>query len=199
MRGSTFSRSLVFSVLGIAAVSACVSKSSGSSEPQASFDAGTRDVSFTDDVVAATDSGATPDGSSACPGVEEPDGDCNAVAQLVTTPVTGTCGTGAQPAGTGGTVVDGTYALTAQARYVDAGCTAATFEATMVITGGCFQRVDSTGTSELRRNGTFTTSGDVLTRAATCGAALPAATYTATATEVTIFDEGGSVTTWTKQ
>ena len=179
----------------MAAAGACNSKSSGGSEPQTSFDAGL-DVTFADDTSTPPD-----DAALTCPdaGVQ-PDGACNALAQLETTPVTGTCGTGAQPAGTGGTIADGTYVLTAQARYLGAGCTpGATFEATVQITGGCFQRVDGMGVNELRRSGNFTTSGNVITRDITCGAALPAATYTATATQLTIFDAGGSVTTWTKQ
>lgn len=127
------------------------------------------------------------------------DGACNALPQAQTMPVTGTCPAGAQPAGTGGTIADGTYVLTAQARYVDAGCTVAMYEATIEIVGACFQRVDSFGNADTRRSGTMTTSGNVVTRTITCGPTLPAATYTATATQLTIFDAGGSVTTWTKQ
>lgn len=189
----------------MAAAGACNSKSSGGSGPDTNFDSGGLDVAFTEDSSAPPQDGSTPpgDGTTAlgCPdaGVQ-PDGACNDLAQLETTPVTGTCGTGAQPSGTGGTIADGTYVLTAQARYEDAGCTAgAMFEATVLITGGCFQRVDGLGASEIRRSGNFSTSGNSITRDITCGPTLPAATYTATATQLTIFDEGGAVTTWTKQ
>lgn len=46
---------------------------------------------------------------------------------------------------------------------------------------------------------TFETSGDTLTRTATCGTQPPAATYTATGSQLVVFDEGGAVTTWTRQ
>ena len=187
--------SLVLLAASFAAAGACNSKSSGGSGPETNFDSGELDVTF------AEDSSTPADAALTCPDAGVlPDGACNSLEQLDTTPVSGTCGTGAQPTGTGGTIADGTYVLTAQARYLDAGCTAGvTFEATIQITGGCFQRVDGEGASEILRSGNFTTTGNVITRDITCGPTLPAATYTATATQLTIFDEGGSVTTWTKQ
>ncbi len=194
-------------VASMGTVSACSSKSSGGSGPQTSFDSGAFDVGFGEDSSTPADDAATPmDGTAAeaaamtCldAGVQS-DGACNALAQAQTTPVTGACQTGAQPAGTGGTIADGTYVLTAQARYLDAGCTVGMYEATIEIVGACFQRVDTIGNAETRRSGTMTTSGNVITRTITCGPNLPAATYTATATQLTIFDAGGAVTTWTKQ
>ncbi|MGO8992792.1 MAG: hypothetical protein ACLQVI_05660 [Polyangiaceae bacterium] len=126
------------------------------------------------------------------------DGACNTVQNVDPTPVTGTCPAGAQPVGVGGTVVDGTYVLTAQVRYADAGC-GGTFQSTMIVQGGCCERTDLSGTLPFESNSTFQTTGNVLTRATTCGLVEPPATYTATPTTITIFDEGGSVTTWTKQ
>jgi hypothetical protein len=127
-----------------------------------------------------------------------PDGACNDLTNLGAT-VTGTCPAGAQPVGTGGTVVSGAYVLTAQARYENDACVPDPFQATMIIDGTCSERADGLSGTLLQRNTTFETSGNVLTRTTLCGDALPAATYTATATQITIFDQGGSVTTWTMQ
>ncbi len=202
-------------VAGMATAAACTSKSSGGSGPEPTFDSGPEpsfdsgglDVTFADDSSAPAEDSSAPleasgaaDATAACIAAGmQPDGACNDLDQADTTPVTGTCGTGAQPAGTGGTIADGTYLLSAQARYIDAGCSPATFEVTMILAGGCFLRIDGEGASVMRRSGTYATSGNVLTRDVTCGLTLPAATYTATDTQLVIFDEGGSVTTWTKQ
>jgi hypothetical protein len=135
-------------------------------------------------------------GPSSC-GATGDGGECNGIAQ-VGSPVTGTCESTTQPQGAGGTIADGTYVLTARVGY-GSGCTATTYTATMVIAGNCVERVDGQATSAVRRNHALATSGNVLTRTATCGSALPAATYTATPTQLVVFDEGGAVTTWTKQ
>ena len=191
---------VVVLVTSVVAAVACESKSSGGSGPSPSFDSGTFDVSFGDDSGMPVTDASSPEAAAACIAAGmHPDGECNDLDQADTTSVTGTCGTGAQPAGTGGTIADGTYLLTAQARYIDAGCSPATFEVTMVLAGGCFLRIDGEGANIMRRSGTYATSGNVLTRDVTCGLTLPAASYTATDTQLIIFDEGGSVTTWTKQ
>jgi hypothetical protein len=146
-------------------------------------------------------------GSDAAPTSDAPtsscaplaDGQCNDVQSAGSTTVTGTCGTGAQPQGSGGTIAAGTYFLTGQARYIDSGCSPDSFQSVMLVTAGCMQRVDVSQGTTLAENSAFTTSGAELTRTSTCGGSLPAATYTATDQELVIFDEGGSVTTWTKQ
>jgi hypothetical protein len=192
-----------FSLLPLLA--GCVSSSSS---PSLASDAGAFDASVLEDSAAppqdatvqdaATD-GAQVDALAVCLATTVlSDGACNTVQNVDTTPVTGACPTGAQPTGAGGAVVDGTYVLTAQARYADAGC-GGTFQSTMMVQGGCCERIDLSGTTTFESNSTFQTSGNVLTRATTCGLVEPPATYTATPTTITIFDQGGSVTTWTKQ
>jgi hypothetical protein len=198
-------RSALFA-LGLLSIAGCVSNSSS---PSLASDAGTFDASFLEDSGAATQDATVQDAATEDVAQVDvlavcltttvlTDGACNTVQNVATTPVTGACPTGAQPTGAGGTVVDGTYVLTAQSRYVDAGC-GGTFQSTMLVQGGCCERIDVSGTSTFESNSTFQTNGNVLTRATTCGLVEPAATYTATPTTITIFDEGGSVTTWTKQ
>jgi hypothetical protein len=190
--------------LSLAMSVACVSSSPTAPVTGSSLDSGTFDATVEVDG-GSGDASAPTDDVQVSPATcfaeaGLPDGECTDLQELGAS-VTGTCPTGAQPAGAGGTVVDGTYVLTAQARYIDGGCVSETFQATMTVFGTCSSRVDglSGGTTLITRDSTFETSGNVLTRTATCGASLPAATYTATATQITIFDQGGSVTTWTKQ
>ena len=178
---------------------ACTNKSSGGSGPEPGFDAATADVTFAEDtgtgpVDAASDGGACPHAAGAA------DGACNSIQNLATSFVAGTCMSGAQPMGTGGAIADGTYVLTARTLYTaDGGCVAGMFESTMQVTGHCVERVDRLGQADVTRNMTFETNGTTLLRVPTCGAKLPGATYTATATDLTIFDQGGAVTVWTKQ
>ena len=196
--------SLALTLSGALVVAGCTTKSSGGSGPGASFDAGDFDVTFGDDT--GVDAGVPHDAMTA-DAVEETapaaclldagGGTCNALTAVNTT-VTGTCSDGGQPVGTGGTVVDGTYVMTAR-EGTNAGCTTATFQATMVVEGSCANRVDVLGNVPDHRNHTFETSGNTLTRTATCGTQLPAATYTATSTQLVIFDQGGAITTWTRQ
>jgi hypothetical protein len=190
MIAMTFRRLAVIVALGL---SGCVSKSSGGSAPNADFDASFEDVRF-----GPSDSGQTSDAAASSCLAPTADGACNSV-QNVAAPVMGVCETGAQPEGAGGGIVDGTYALTAQSLYSSSACNAGTFQATMIIAGSCIERVDIQGGTDLRRNMVITTTGNALTRSATCGTTLPSATYTATATQLTIFDQGGAVTVWTKQ
>jgi hypothetical protein len=188
-----------FAVVTGALALACFSSSSGGGSPRVSFDAGVGDVSLAFDT-GAHDAGSQADAGSCIPSMAT-DGNCTDLDEVGQT-VTGTCGTSEQPMGTGGTIADGTYALTGRVGY-QTGCMEGTFRATLRMAGGCFLRVDDEGngsaTEHLSRSGTFTTSGSTLTRDVTCGTALPAATYTATPTTFTIFDEGGAVTVWTKQ
>jgi len=186
----------------------CSSTSSGGSGPGATFDAAGVDVAFNEDSGGGVDAAhgitdARSDASALGPGcslidAEAPDGACNSLTNDAT-PIMGTCGTGSQPVGTGGTIAPGTYVLSAQAVY-GAGCTAGTkYQVTMLIADGCLERVDGTGANAIHRNQNISTSGTQLLRTSSCGPGLPAATYTATATQLTIFDQGGAVTTWTKQ
>jgi hypothetical protein len=202
-------RFVMYTALVALALAGCSSKSSGGSGPTASFDAAGFDVNFNEDggVVDAghgsdASAEAESDASALGPGCSleagAPDGGCNTL-ENVATPITGTCETAAQPMGTGGTIAAGTYVLTAQARYMDAGCVPATYQVTMLIADGCLERVDGTGASALHRNQNVSTNGNELLRTSSCGPGLPAATYTATGTQLTIFDQGGAVTTWTKQ
>jgi hypothetical protein len=187
----------------------CSNSSSGGSGPGATFDAAGADVTFNEDSGGGgvdaghgmTDAGS--DVSALGPGcslldAEAPDGACNTL-ENVGTAITGTCSTGAQPMGTGGTIAAGTYVLSAQTRYEDAGCTSATYQATMLIADGCLERVDVSGASATHRNQNISTNGNQFLRTSSCGPGLPASTYTATATQLIIFDQGGAVTTWTKQ
>lgn len=181
------------------------SKSGGGSGPGANFDAAGVDVNFNQDSGGGgNDAGHEPtdggsDGSALGPGcslldAEAPDGACNTLVQLGKV-ITGTCPGGTQPTGKGGTIAAGTYVLTARAGY-GSGCVAGNYQTTMLISDGCLQRVDGT---DVRRNQDISTSGDQLMRTSSCGPGLPAATYTATDTQLVIFDQGGAVTTWTKQ
>jgi hypothetical protein len=207
-------------LLALAALLGCSNKSSGGSGPGASFDSGGVDASFEQDAggdvredVSPSDSGAPLDSGSGSDGgsdasalgpgcalldAEAPDGSCNALVNGAT-PITGTCQSGTEPSGTGGTIVAGTYLLTAQTDYASS-CTAGTrYQVTMLIADGCLERVDGTGASELRRNQDISVQGNQLLRTSSCGAGLPAATYTATPTQLVIFNQGGAVTTWARQ
>jgi hypothetical protein len=91
---------------------------------------------------------------------------CNTLAD-VGTPVTPSCATGTIPAGTGGTIVDGTYTLTSQTYYGVTGCPSEPVTGTIEIAGGCIQSVDSlpipvTGAQ------TYTVAGASITVTPTC-------------------------------
>ncbi len=196
--------SLALTLPGALLLSGCTNKSSGGSGPGASFDAGDFDVTFGEDT--GTDAGAPHDAMAADVAEETAPAaclldaggsTCNSLTAVNTT-VTGTCSDAGQPVGTGGTVADGTYVMTAR-EGTNTGCTVATFRATMVVAGSCANRVDINGTVPDHRNHTFETSGNTLTRTATCGTQLPAATYSATGNQLVIFDQGGAITTWTRQ
>lgn len=180
-----------YAVFAAFALLGCSSKSSGGSGPGTNFDAAGVDVVFEQD-----GGGGGTDAGHGCSllDAEAPDGACNALVNVGKV-ITGTCPGGTQPMGTGGSIAPGTYALTARAGY-GAGCVAGNYQATMLIADGCLERVDGTGVT---RDENISTSGAQLIRTASCGPSVPTATYTATDTQLTIFDQGGAVTTWTKQ
>jgi len=106
------------------------------------------------------------------------------------------------PTGTGGTIVDGTYVLTAQTYYNAPGCPTGTLSVTVVISGSCFQAVFG---DSLTGNGSVSVAvqGNSYTPTATCtffsfdasGATPdgPGKTYTATATTFTVFTNNSAV------
>jgi hypothetical protein len=107
---------------------------------------------------------ATSDGGSCSANV--PAGQaCNTLTN-VGAMITPTCDPGSIPTGTGGTIVDGTYTLTAQV-YYGGTCTTTGVNATLEIVGDCVQEVSgaplpTTGST------THTVSGTSITRTVTC-------------------------------
>lgn len=142
--------------------------------------------------------GGTPGDSGTSDAASDSGGACNSVAKSGPV-VTITCASGAVPAGTGGTIVDGTYNLTAHVRYLADGgaCSGGTDQSTEVIAGTSVQVIGGTGAL----SGTITVSGAMLTFNITCpSAASGVDTFTATPTTLTIFDAmAGRVYTYTKQ
>ena len=126
---------------------------------------------------------------------------CNTLANVATA-ITPTCTTGTMPAGEGGTIVDGTYVLTAQTYYNVAACPAGALSETVVIAGSCFQAAFG---DALTGNGSVSVAvqGNNYTQTATCtffsfdasGARPdgPGKTYTATATTFTLFTNNSAV------
>jgi hypothetical protein len=130
--------------------------------------------------------------------------------------VTPTCATGATPTGQGGTIVDGTYLLTAETYYNYSGTVCPTFPINEIIqfAGDCFQAASSSPIS-FTVSGTFSTAGNsfssarqicfhIAVEAGTKSS--PTETFTATATTMTFFahEAAGSpnpdlVTVYTKQ
>jgi hypothetical protein len=118
-----------------------------------------------------------------------------------------TCATGAVPAGQGGTIVDGTYVLTAVTHYYNtASCSTEAISETVRFTGTCIEVATSVPfTTSLA--GTFTVSGNVFQGMRACthveadGATVTVMdnatrTYTATPTTFTLYEQtsdGGSV------
>jgi hypothetical protein len=111
--------------------------------------------------------------------------------------VTPTCTTAAIPAGTGGTIVDGMYTLTAQTYYGTASCEQNPVSATLVIASGCIQEASGAPTTATVST-TYTVSGATITRTPTClnvvgvdagsfSLDTTTLTFTATATTFTVF------------
>jgi hypothetical protein len=116
---------------------------------------------------------------------------CNALSNVGSS-VTPTCMTGTIPRGTGGTIVDGTYVLTAQTYYNSATCSTIPVGGTIELAGGCLQLVIGvpfSGTGSF----TYTVQGADITMTETCvnpsgaTADTPTTTFTATPTTFTRF------------
>ena len=91
-----------------------------------------------------TRDGSSPDGSAegtvaAMCGAGTPAGQACTDAPDNAPVITPTCATGAMPSGMGGTIVAGTYHLTAQTYYNVPGCPTTALSGTLVISGGCLQ------------------------------------------------------------
>ena len=144
----------------------------------------------------ATSDGGGPTGGGSCGAAVAQGQACNTVTDVGTV-VTPTCMSGTIPAGTGGTIVDGTYTLTSQTYYGSTTCSYGSVSGTAEITGGCIQQASNTP-FPVAISTTYSTKGATITRTLTCigtggldasAASLdtPAATFTATPTTVTIF------------
>jgi hypothetical protein len=156
-----------------------------------------------------------PSGGGMC-GAGIPAGqECSAV-RATGAPVTPTCVSGTLPSGQGGTIVDGTYVLTAQTYYNRITCPTIAVSETVAFGGGCLEIAAGVPLS-VTASGTFTVSGANFMSTLSCvhfdvdgGTFRPntaAQTFTATATTFTLFssdapDAGtstNSVTVFTKQ
>ena len=144
---------------------------------------------------ATPDGGDGPTGGGSC-GVVAQGQACNTVTDVGTV-VTPTCMSGTIPAGTGGTIVDGTYTLTSQTYYGSTTCAYGSLSGTVEITSGCVQQASSTPIP-VAISTTYSTAGATITRTLTCigtggldASALsldtPTSTFTATPTTLTIF------------
>lgn len=112
-----------------------------------------------------------------------------------------TCGPA--PVATGGTVVPGTYILTAQTSFTDAcleagagddsGLAGGSVAAKLVIAGQCTQAIETfSGTTTATLSYAFTTNGNNFTITTSCpgaGGVVGTATYTATPTTLTIISQ----------
>lgn len=118
--------------------------------------------------------------------------------------VTPTCTTGTVPTGQGGTIVDGTYVLTAQTYYNASTCPTLALRQTVVFAGGCLQLAAGPAPLDLTASGTFTVAGSSFNLTRTCihlsadGATfmesgLPQ-TFTATGTTFTLFSHSAAST-----
>jgi hypothetical protein len=140
---------------------------------------------------------------------------CNTL-QNMESPLAPSCASGSMPAGTGGTIVDGTYILTSYLLYGQSCTSPVPVAETLTITGDCIQLVLGdllSGTF----SGRLATQGNMLTTTLTCqhidvdGAVFTIdtmKTYTATATSITLFtvntvngtpDGTGDVATFTRR
>jgi hypothetical protein len=127
--------------------------------------------------------------------------ECNTL-QNMATPLTPTCATGTAPAGTGGTIADGTYVLTSTQDYGTDCATDLPVAETIAIAGDCIQSVFGdilAGTT----SGRLATQGSSITFTRTClhldidGAVTTqdSATNTYTATSTTFTLVGTNATT----
>jgi hypothetical protein len=120
---------------------------------------------------------------------------CNALATVVS--IAPICVTGTTPTGQGGTIVDGTYVLTAETYYNYPGSTCPTFPVneTIQFAGDCFQGASSSpipftvsGTISAAGNNSSSTHETCFHIAVEGGTmSSPTQTFTATATTITFF------------
>ncbi len=139
---------------------------------------------------------ATVDGDGGSCSANVPKGQaCNTLAN-VGAAITPTCMAGTIPAGSGGTIVDGRYTLTAQTYYGTTPCPSAPVSATIEIAGGCVQEAAG-ATIQVTASIVSTVAGATITRTVTClelgvdagplSVDTAATTFTATPTTLTIF------------
>jgi len=127
---------------------------------------------------------------------------CNAI-ELTGSAITPTCVTGSLPVGSGGTIVDGTYDVTAQTYYnLDTGCPDFQVRETWVLSGNSLEAA-SLNPLPITRSGTFAVAGDTFKVTTTCihldqegqtltTVASNGTTYSATPTSITLFtDDSG--------
>ncbi len=110
--------------------------------------------------------------------------------------VTPACGAGALPSGQGGTIVDGTYVLTALTYYTAGSCPTFPVAETLALGGGCMELAIGPPLTSTA-SGAFTVSGNSITTTTACihiemdGAtprqSAPVQTFTATPTTFTLF------------
>lgn len=145
----------------------------------------------------ASGDGASADGSSGgtCSADVPPGQACNALVKMGGA-ITPTCMTGTAPSGTGGTIFDGTYILTAQAKYSPNCTSPLPFAETIEIAGGCTQFVfgdilAGTGSARITTQGSAISSTQTCVHVDTDGAVvvpdMSMTTYTATGTSLTLF------------
>jgi hypothetical protein len=100
------------------------------------------------------------------------------------------------PSGTGGTIVEGTYVMTAQTYYGTSGCASTPLATTFVYSGGCVQEITTSAGIDVRAAVTFDVHDtNEVTKTVACvsptisGATVDTATitYTATPTSFTLF------------
>jgi hypothetical protein len=116
--------------------------------------------------------------------------------------VTPTCTTGTMPTGEGGTILDGTYVLTAQTYYSVTTCPTIPLVETIQIAGGCVQ-VASSAPFPVTGSTTFAAAGNSITLTQKCihtdidGATItpdaPTETFTATATTFALYTQNAAV------
>ena len=121
---------------------------------------------------------------------------CNTIADVGPT-ITPTCDPGPIPKGVGGTIVDGTYVLTAET-YYGSTCPKTPLSATVAIAGGCLQEASDADQSSLRVSATVVVSGNELMTTPTCypaGVTLggTAPTFTAVGSTLTVFNNNSQM------
>jgi len=115
-------------------------------------------------------------------------------------PIMQMAATGAAPTPTGGTIVDGTYALTRYDVYPPASPSLSPYRATYRITGNQVEVASGGGTIISNLNYTATTTGASWNLTGTCPVSPQTSIpYTATATTLLVFDGAGYLQVLTRQ